>query len=205
MFTLSDDRLTNEGFDLFCRAIGQRDGDAWAEIAVRYRSLLVSWARRALARSSVTEAAEDVADQALARAWMALASAQSCTFPSLAAVLGYLRTCVSAVVIDQARAQAARTRLQTQIGPEPTANPEQEVIDDLSHGEVWRVVTDAVGSEQERVVLYDSIVLDLPSRAILQRHPKLFDSIEDVYRARRNLFSRLQRHPDLRRIYEGRA
>jgi DNA-directed RNA polymerase specialized sigma24 family protein len=205
MFTITEDRLTQEGYELFCRAIGQRDSDAWGEIAVRYRSLLIVWARRALARTSVTEAAEDIADQALARTWMALASAQDCPFPTLAAALGYLRTCVTAVVIDMARAQAARARLQGQIGSEPTANPEQEVIDGLAQGEIWQLVMRSVGSEQERVVLHDSVVLDLPSRVILKRHPKLFDSVADVYRARRNLFSRLQRNPDLRRMYEGRA
>jgi hypothetical protein len=86
-----------------------------------------------------------------------------------------------------------------------TPNPEQEVLDELGHGEVWRLASQVVGCEQERVVLYDSAVLGLPSREIMAHHPRLFDSVEEVYRAKRNLFSRLQRHPDLRRMWEGRA
>ncbi|MFO7168953.1 MAG: hypothetical protein DIU80_013110 [Chloroflexota bacterium] len=205
MQALPEEYQAQEGYTLFCRAIEDHDGDAWAEIATRYRSLLVVWARRCLARSAVTEPCEDIADQALARAWMALASAERCNFPSLAAVLGYLRTCVSAVVIDLARSQAARTRLQLQLGAERSVNPEQEVIDGFSLCEVWQLVNRVVGSEQERVVLYDSVVLGMASREILARHPRLFDSIESVYRAKRNLFSRLQRNPDLRRLWEGRA
>jgi DNA-directed RNA polymerase specialized sigma24 family protein len=205
MHTLPEEHQAQEGYDLFCRAIGEHDGDAWAEIASRYRSLLMVWARRSVARTSIEEACEDIADQALARAWQALASAQSCNFPTLAAVLGYLRTCVSAVVIDMARAQASRTRLQLQLDPERTSNPEQEVMEAFSHGETWRLVTRLVGSEQERVVLHCSVVLGMASREILARHPRLFDSIEAVYRAKRNLFSRLQRDPELRRMWEGQA
>jgi hypothetical protein len=203
MYTLPEEHLAQEGHELFRRAIAERDGDAWGEIALRYHSLLVAWARRCLARMPVGEPCEDIADQALARAWMALASAETCGFPTLAAALGYLRTCVSAVVIDMARAQTARARLQLQLDVERTTNPEQEVLADLQLAEVWRVASRVVGSEQERVVLYDSVVLGLASREILARHPRLFDSIEAVYRAKRNLFSRLQRDAELRRLNEG--
>jgi hypothetical protein len=47
-------------------------------------------------------------------------------------------------------------------------------------------------------------VLGLASREILANHPRLFESIDDVYRTKRNLFSRLQRHPELRRMWENR-
>ncbi|HWQ11394.1 MAG TPA: hypothetical protein VNL77_01270 [Roseiflexaceae bacterium] len=205
MYTLPEEHLTQEGYELFRRAIACRDSDAWGEIALRYRALLVAWARRCVARMPVGEPCEDIADQALARAWMALASAETCSFPTLAAALGYLRTCVSAVVIDLARAQAARARLQLQLGLEQSANPEQEVLADLRLAEAWRVASRVVGSEQERVVLYDSVVLGMASREILARHPRLFDNVEAVYRAKRNLFNRLQRDPELRRMHEGRA
>lgn len=205
MYTLPEEQQTENGYDLFYRAIAEHDDDAWREIAVQYRSLLVAWARRAAARASVCEPPEDIADQALARAWIALSNAPGCGFPTLAAALGYLRTCVTAVAIDTARAQAARARLELQleVGSPPT--PEQEVLDDLSHGEVWQLASRVVGCEQERVVLHDSVVLGLASREIVALHPRLFDTVDEVYRAKRNLFSRLQRHPELRRMWEGRA
>lgn len=202
MYSLPLDTQTENGYDLFYRALAERDDDAWGEIATRYRTLLIAWARRAAARSAVTEPAEDIADQALARAWVALSNAPGCGFPTLAAALGYLRTCVTAVVIDLVRMQVARSRLQLQLEVGSPPNPEQQVIDDLAHGEVWKLANRVVGCEQERVVLHDSIVLGLASREILAQHPRLFDSVEDVYRAKRNLFNRLQRHPELRRMWE---
>jgi DNA-directed RNA polymerase specialized sigma24 family protein len=204
MHTLPEEREAENGYDLFYRAIAERDDNAWAEIAVRYRSLLVAWARRAAARSSVTEPPEDIADQALARAWIALANSNGCGFPTLAAALGYLRTCVTAVAIDLARAQASRSRLQLQLELGATPNPEQEVMENLAHTDVWQMMSGVVGCEQERVVLHAFLVLGLASREILAQHPRLFDNVEDVYRTKRNLFSRLQRHPELRRMWEQR-
>src|SRR5262247_3994627 len=91
---------SNYGYELFRRAIVERDEDAWAEITVRYRRLLISWAGQCSAKLEIAEYGDDIADQAIARAWRALAPAQFATFPNLAALLGYLRACVAAVVID---------------------------------------------------------------------------------------------------------
>jgi hypothetical protein len=68
--------------------------------------------------------------------------------------------------------------------------------------ELWRIVTSLVVSEQERVVLVESYVFDLPPRAILARHPGLFADVPSVYSAKRNLLNRLQRSRELQRLRE---
>src|SRR6187551_3270017 len=88
------------GYELFRRAIVERDDQAWAAIYTHYRLLMISWARHASARTSAVGQYEDIADRALARAWSALSAGQFTQFPSLAALLGYLRACVGAAVID---------------------------------------------------------------------------------------------------------
>src|SRR5215211_5786980 len=99
-----------EGYELFRRAIVYRDAEAWAEIHARYRSLLISWANRSGAGQCTAEQAEDLADQALARAWVALTPARFAEFSSLARLLSYLRTCVATTAIDISRAKAAAER-----------------------------------------------------------------------------------------------
>src|SRR5262245_42272256 len=89
------EQMTYDGYELFQRAIEERDEDAWTECVTRYRPLLIAWARRCLANSWIHESPEDLADQALARTWMALSPARFATFPDLAAILGYLRRCVT--------------------------------------------------------------------------------------------------------------
>src|SRR5262245_61043423 len=99
-----------DGYELFRRAITHRDEHAWAVIYTLYRPLLIAWAQRFGAQVTIGESCEDLADEAFTRAWQALAPAGFRQFPNLASLLAYLRRCVSTVVIDHARAQAARER-----------------------------------------------------------------------------------------------
>jgi len=96
--------MCNDGYELFRRAIVEHEDEAWTAIAARYRSLMIAWAARCPALHTAEECCEDLADQAFARAWRALTPERFARFPSLAALLAYLRTCVTATVVD------ARTR-----------------------------------------------------------------------------------------------
>jgi DNA-directed RNA polymerase specialized sigma24 family protein len=188
------------GYELFRRAIMSRDEDAWIEIGTRYRAMLIAWAGQCSAIGFTDEGCEDVADRALARAWAALSPARFAKFPNLATLMGYLRTCVTATAIDLARAQRVRERAYQKLELDEVATPEQQVLDEIERADLWRVVSGAIGSEQERTVLVESFQLDLPPRAILARHPDLFASIDEVYLAKRHLIGRLQRNPDVRRF-----
>jgi hypothetical protein len=191
-----------EGYELFRRAIVERDCDAWAESAARYRRLMLSWARDSSARMAVLESYEDLADHALARAWVALSPARFANFPSLGAVLAYLRACVSAAVVDCARAEAARERMLGKLEIGEAASPEALVLQDLDRAELWRLVRELTTGEPERVVVVESFVYDLPPRAILARHPELYSDIDAVYAAKRNLIARLKGSRALREMFE---
>jgi DNA-directed RNA polymerase specialized sigma24 family protein len=188
------------GYELFRRAILARDEDAWIEISTRYRAMLIAWAGQSSVMGSIDEGCEDVADRALARAWSALSPARFRNFPNLAALMGYLRTCVSATAIDMARARAVRERAYQKLDPAVTATPEQVVIEEIERVDLWRAVLGAISCEQERIVLIESFQLNLPPRAILARHPELFSDVGEVYMAKRHLIGRLQRDPNVRRF-----
>jgi DNA-directed RNA polymerase specialized sigma24 family protein len=188
------------GYELFRRAIMMRDEDAWIEIGTRYRAMLIAWAGQSSAMGSIDEGCEDVADRALARAWSALSPVRFSSFPNLAALMGYLRTCVNATAIDMARARAVRDRAYQKLDPAVTTTPEQVVIEAIERVDLWRTVLGAIACEQERTVLIESFQLNLPPRAILARHPDLFDDVGQVYMAKRHLIGRLQRDPNVRRF-----
>jgi hypothetical protein len=84
-----------DGYELFRRAIEERDEQAWAESARRYRGLLIFWARGCIARTTISECCDDIADYTFTRAWAALSPERFAGFSTLAALLGYLRACVS--------------------------------------------------------------------------------------------------------------
>jgi hypothetical protein len=191
-----------DSYELFRRAIVDRDERAWTESATRYRPLLAAWASRCSASATLTESYDDLADQAFARAWSALSPERFASFPTLAALLAYMRACVTTTVIDHARSELSRDRLEQSIQADEVATPEQLVLDQAQRQEVWRLVESAVTTEQERVVLRETFVYDLPPRAILRRHPELFADAHTIYTTKRNLFDRLQRSPELRQMYQ---
>lgn len=188
-------------YEVFRQAFTDRDDAALADILASYRPLLIAWAHQKLDRLPIDESCADIADEAFARAWSALSTTGLDTFPSLAAVLGYLRTCVSSVVFDRARNQSSSARLLARMEIRAQTSPEQAVLADLDRAELWSLITRHVTTEQERIVVDESFSLGLPPRAIVQRHPSIFDDVREVYRIKHNLFDRLRRDEDLRELY----
>lgn len=193
-----------DGYELFRQAIEERDEQAWAESAARYRQLLISWARRCDAKASISECCEDIADYAFTRAWAALSPERFAGFPTLAALLAYLRACVTSVVIDCARHQIISDRLALMIEADTTTTPEQIVLEQLDRGWLWRIANRVVQNEHERRILIESYVYALSPRAILKRHPSLFVNATEIYIMKRNLLDRLKYCSEMRQLYQER-
>jgi DNA-directed RNA polymerase specialized sigma24 family protein len=190
-----------EGYQLFRQAVAEGNADAWATIADRYRRQMVAWANHCRARMPIHELATDIADQALARAWSALAAARFETFPSLAAFLAYLRTCVMATTIDHAREQNARSRNEQLAHIEAAGvSLEQAVLEQINQAELWCLILSVAKSEQEQLLVRESLIDALPPRAIQARHPDQFADVAMVYRMKRNLFKRLQHNQAIERF-----
>lgn len=191
-----------DGYELFRRAIVEQDAGAWAMISVRYRSLLIAWAARYGANAAHGEAGADIADQALARAWVALTPARFAAFSSLRQLLAYLRTCVATAAIDSARAQSQFDSLSEQLPGDTINSPEQIVLAGLDRSALWRTVLGLTTTPAEHVTLVESFAYNLPPRAIRARLPQLFPDVAAVYAAKRNLLDRLRRHPEVLRLRE---
>jgi DNA-directed RNA polymerase specialized sigma24 family protein len=145
-------------------------------IVARYRLMLISWAY--IARIGASEQPDDIADEALARAWTALSPSRFSAFPNLAAILAYLRTSVIATAIDCARTQAKCERLVQQLRIGVIVTPEEIILKHLERTELWLLVNSQIGSEHERVILVESIVYSLPPRMILTRHRDLLLTLQ---------------------------
>jgi hypothetical protein len=191
-----------DGYDLFRRAIVDRDADAWAEGVTRYRPLMAAWANRYSARAPIGERCDDLVDLALARAWAALSPARFASFPTLAAVLAYLRSCVAAAVVDCIRAEIAHDRMVRKLEVGAVTTPEQIVLERFERADLWRIISSLVATPQERVIVVESFIYALAPRQILARHPDLFADADSIYRVKRNLVERLQRSHELRGLYQ---
>jgi DNA-directed RNA polymerase specialized sigma24 family protein len=195
---------TNTDADgLFGRAGQGCDETAWAAIVNQYRRRLIAWAVRCPATATSGETPEAIADQALTRAWLAIAPKGFAAFPNLAALLAYLRVCVTHTAIDATRARAAQARMTQWRTAHEGSDPEQAMLEQLDRTELWQLLNSLITTEQERVILVERYVLDLPPRIILARHPELFTDVTAIYSVVINLCCRLARHPELRQLWEA--
>ena len=194
---------TVDDYELFRKAIVLRDDNAWLEIAQRYHDLLLSWAKRYSTYTYIQDSPADIADRALARAWTALSRERFVSFTTVSSLLAYLRTCISATVIDISRAQRSQDRLYQQLNDLEIVDPEERVIQSALQEEVWQVTSNLLSNNQERTVIIETFLLNLPPRIITSRHPELFSSVSDVYSVKRNALGRLERSEYLKRIFDS--
>lgn len=200
---MSDERY---GRALFYRAISMRDEEAWTCIYQQYTPLLLTWVSNHPQAIYVLEYDnyDSVVNAAFARFSQALTPAKFDSFPSVAALLQYLKQCVRTAIIDLLRAQRNR-QMETVLDLaelEPPGNdPADYVVGQLEMGDVWQEIQHTLRSEKERVCATLLYVDGLDAHEIQRRHRRLFPTVAEVYRVKYNLLARLRRNRLLRGMW----
>lgn len=192
-------------FELFRRAIAERDSRAWEFIYTVYRPLVAKWVRRHAAYSSTGEEVQYFVNRAFEKMWTALPPSRFGQFPNLKSLLRYLQMCVHSVILDDVRAAGppvAETPLEhlaaSHAGSAPTV--EQQALSRVHGEELWREIIARLNDEKERRVVYCSFVLALKPRQICAQFPEAFPDVNGVYRIKENVLARLRRDDELRRL-----
>lgn len=191
---------TRFAYELFRRAIVDRNEVAWEHIYTHYSPLVESWVRRSGAFTSSGESSEYFVGAAFTKFWKAI-SHRFEQFPTLSSLLHYLQLCAGSVVIDSVRAQSWAEMLPEEALPSghtPQAAPDEEAMERVYCEEFWSYINTQLHSEAERVVVFRSFVLGMKPFDIFQDRQDLFQSINDVYNVKRNVLGRLSRSPELR-------
>lgn len=191
---------TRYAYELFRRAIVERNEVAWEYIYTHYSALVESWVRRSGAFPSSGESSEYFVGAAFTKFWRAIADRFE-QFPTLASLLHYLQLCAGSVVIDSVRAQSWAEMLPEEAIPSglsPQAAPDEEAMQRVNCEEFWSYINAQLNSEAERIVVFRSFVLGMKPGDIYNDHQDLFQSINDVYNVKRNVLGRLSRNPELR-------
>lgn len=194
---------TRYSYELFRRALVERNESAWEQLFLHYSGLVEGWVRRSGAFNSSGESSEYFVVGAFTKFWRAISPERFDSFPTLASLLHYLQLCATSVVIDSVRAQSWAEML-----PEDTmyhshisqSSPDEEAVSRVYREEFWNLVNSQLNGETERVVVYCSFVLGLTPRAIYARRGDLFGSVNDVYNVKRNVLGRLGRNTQLRQM-----
>ncbi len=194
--------LAHDGFcfELFRRAVGERDEAAWAAVFAQYHGMVRGWVRHHPAAPPDRGDDDYWLNRAFERFWNAVGTDRVAAFPNIAALLRYLKMCVHSVLLDESRARGAAptTPLEALREQDAASDVADSVADQLAASDLWAAVDAEAGSEAERLVARLCFVLGLKPREIHERHSEYFSSVDDVYRTKRNLFDRLRRSPALR-------
>lgn len=188
-------------YELFRRALAERNEQAWEYVYQQYSPLVDSWVRRSGAFAGCGESSEYFVGAAFTKFWRAMSPERFATFGTVAALLHYLQLCTGSVVIDSVRAQswsemvAEETLTPSQM---PQSSADEEALERVQRGEFWQEIGDLLNDDAERAVVIGSYVLGLKPGEIYGERPDLFSNVNDVYNVKRNVLSRLGRNSDLR-------
>jgi DNA-directed RNA polymerase specialized sigma24 family protein len=188
-------------FELFRRAICDRDQLAWAAVYAQYRGIVLAWLRQHPATATLPEEADFWLNRTFERFWGALGADRFDLFESLTAILRYLKLCAHSTVFD-----AARTRARTPntaapdalLTVEATDNAEATAVEEVAHQQLWRLVEATTQTGGERLVAWLCFTLDLKPGEVFARYPDHFADQGEIYRIKRNLLDRLRRNPAIR-------
>ena len=90
-------------FELFRRAIMERDQRAWELVYAQYRPLVAGWVNRHSAFPATGEEVQYFVNRVFEKMWVALTPAKFKQFSNLKSLLRYLQMCVHSVILDQVR------------------------------------------------------------------------------------------------------
>ena len=188
-------RANPASIELLRRATVGHDPVAWEGLQQCLSALVMCWLRRHPLREQASrfESDENYVAQTFARFWLAQAHHEHLEFRSLAAALSYLRASLNGVILDTLRCYQRSRELPL---PEPGWLGEPPVADEAEGGELWESIQNLLPTLRERRVAYLLFHCGLKPRDIVRYCPQEFTQVSEIYRLRRTILLRLQRHAD---------
>ena len=192
-------------FELFRRAVQNKDERALEGVIAQYEPLVARWVDKHPGFPLINEEAQDFIAQAFERFWGSFTPAKFDKSENLAAVLRYLQMCVHGAITDAGR-KFRRVQLEQDLTDEEQefAQPEPTPEDFLQNDEFWQLIQKKSKDPKEYTVVYASFSLGLSPREILTEYPGLFRDIKEIYQYKANLLARLERDEEIKEFARGR-
>ena len=189
-------------FELFRRAIVERDQRAWELVYAQYRPLVAGWVERHSSFPATGEEIQYFINRAFEKMWAALTRDKFSHFSNLKSLLRYLQMCVHSVILDQVRvAEQSVVGVQAEeLAAEGRAKSplvEDQALDRVHRQEFWEEINARLCNEKERRVVYGSFVLALKPRELYAQFRETFCDVNEVYRVKENVLARLRRDAEL--------
>src|SRR5687767_5846229 len=139
LFFTHHDYDSSYGFELFRRAVRQKDERALEVVITQYQPLVARWVDKHSDFLLINEEAQDFIAQAFERFWVSFTPAKFDKSQNLAAVLRYLQMCVHSVITDAWR-KFRHIRMEQEMGDDEQefSQPESNPEDLLQNDEFWQ-------------------------------------------------------------------
>ncbi len=197
-------------FEIFRRAIVERNEEAWEHIYHQYRPLVDYWFRRHPLGEALMMERDTLVLQVFERFWQAISPQKFDTFNGLAPILRYLQLCVHTTITDAMRYRQRNNllledselvlRQRAQDGE--TSNPEHLLMCREQSALIWQWVERHCKGGREILLMRESLVLGFSPKEVHTRHPELFPEVNEIYRIKENILARLRRSTDIPRHLE---
>ena len=190
-------------FELFRRAVQEQDHNAWAMISIQYQSLVTGWVSQHSGFESSGEEAEYFVNGAFGKISGTLSPEKFQSFSELGFLLRYLKMCVHSIITDYNRAaDYADVLTLDDVEEEESAelSPEEQALEHSNRQTFWELTKSRLHDEKERVVVHCSFVLDLKPQEILEHFQTMFSDVDEIYRVKQNVISRLRRDVEFRKL-----
>ena len=193
-------------FELFRRAILQRNDLAWECVYAQYRPLVARWLERHPALPMSGEEAQFFLNRAFEKMWQGLTPEKFATFDDLKSILRYLQMCAHSVVIDFLRRKEQKVLLdavdeadQQLVSGESAV--EDQITYELEKQKLWGWLEEQFNDEKERLTIYGIFVLGLKPSEVVREYGRVFKNVKEVYRAKENVVARLRRSEEFKQIW----
>lgn len=190
-------------FELFRRALEQRDEFAWTALQKQYARLIQGWIQTRAFNTMSTDEREDVVQETWTRFWRTLTrytAPLALRFKHTGALLSYLNKCVFSATIDYQRRVSKHKRLQSRLERESadlytSSQPsiERQLINQQKLEALREWIATHVTDHQERLILKCSFEDGLKPQEIVSQHPNAFPNVRTVYRVKERILKRARR------------
>lgn len=193
-------------FELFRRAIVERDDASWTAVYKHYYGYVRGWVRKATVPDD--DDVDDLVQDALISFWNTYKQEQFSKAKTVGHVLGYLKSCAKTAVLQRARTKSRRAQTvgmseEIEAVLPHVENVEKWVSSTLQQDEIWTLVDETCKSDQDRAIMDGIFKRGATPADIFALYPDLFADVDEVYKVKRNMWNRLRRNTNLQAMCEN--
>ncbi len=186
-------------YEIFHRAIVNRNETAWEALVTQYTPQLRRWFYAHPNHHNSEEEPEFFINGVFLRFHKTIAPHRFLQFDSLAQVLSYLRLTLHNQITDDLRKQRAP---KVDIDELYDMADDTAVADDpLDKREFWALILEHTNNEQEKALVDLMLAKQMKPAEIVAARPDLFDNVTQVYRNKENMMGRWRRNQKLQEMF----